>query len=64
MAVSRDLSSLLQKNLDKVRKPDNYDSFKERLMATRPKHKATPIEPSPENRRSIDRSAADTSDTE
>ena len=60
MAVSRDLTSLLQSNLDRakeqVKESPGIAALRQKLMQSRPKHTAPPIKQSPENTLKIERS--------
>jgi hypothetical protein len=49
MAVSRTFTNLLEQNLKKVRPPSEYETLRQKLMESRPSHKAIPIKQSPEN---------------
>jgi hypothetical protein len=49
MAVSKELSRLLQENLDKVQEPSSYASLRKKLLQLRPKHSAPAVKQSPEN---------------
>jgi hypothetical protein len=54
MAVSPALTEFLQENLNKVTAPSSYDSLRQKLMESKPTHKASAIEQSPENSLKID----------
>jgi hypothetical protein len=56
MAVSRDLSNLLQENLDKIQEPSGYAALRKKLMESRPKHAAPAVKQSPENTLKIESS--------
>ena len=56
MAVSRDLSNLLQENLDKIQEPSSYAALRKKLMESRPKHAAPAVKQSPENTLKIENS--------
>ena len=49
MAVSRELTDFLQKNLSKVTVPSSYNSLLQKLKDTRPTDTAPAIKQSPEN---------------
>ncbi len=49
MAISRELSTSLQENLNKVDVPNSYASLRQKLMQSRPTHTAPAIKQSPEN---------------
>jgi hypothetical protein len=54
MGISREFAKSLQQNLDQVQPPKGYAALREKLMATRPAHAASPITLSPENTLKID----------
>ena len=56
MAISRELTSLLQDNLDKAKEPPGYAALRQKLMQSRPKHTAPVIKQSPENSLKIESS--------
>jgi len=56
MAISRELASLLQDNLDKVDEPPGYAALRKKLMESRPKRTAPAIKQSPENSLKIESS--------
>jgi hypothetical protein len=64
MAVSRDLSSFLKENLDKVTEPSSYASLRKKLMESRPTHAGPVIQQSPENSLKIDSVKIDTLEAE
>lgn len=59
MAVSHDLTKLLQENLDKIQEPSGYAALRKRLMESRPKHAAPAIKQSPENTLKIENSGTE-----
>ena len=59
MAVSRQLTDLIEENLSKVTAPSSYATLRQKLMESKPTHAAPAIKQSPENTLRIDKTTSE-----